>query len=433
MLLNIYRIQIAFHKEESAVLLILDNNAVNVDAVDFFKNSKEFARTFIVPNVSSMTKYNTRKEKIKHLPEVLLYSKALIRFLENTFPEEFSGFDFDKTYIPGFFNNVIFFLEVISRKNSINKINYYDYGLGSYSWNAGQFTKNIELLSKWEHRIRDMNELPYRWKFLRNITNKMYVWEPECLFPDKKLKGVTIPKYRNSDYSYRASDYLSIKEKYNNDFVFYMCDNVPDISYIAAQNRDIYYFTSYVPGVDEELNLFSVLLGLVRNKNIILKPHVHSPAIAKKIKDKFSKKCFVDSDTYLFEALLCKKSFDNSIIITRLSTAAFSPKLMFNQEPVVILTYKLFQLYREQENINLDQMIERLKKSYSDPSRIMIPTSLLEFKVMISEAQKLIYSIEGITPDNIETNSEGLMEDIEETSVLEEMSDNINFENEENF
>lgn len=402
MLLNLHRIHTTIHKGEEAVLLILDNNAVSVDAVDYFKNANEFSKTFIVPNVSTMTKYTKRKEKLKHLPEILFYSKALIHFLESTFPKELSGYSFDEVYVPGFFNNVIFFLEIISRCNTIKNINYYDYGLGSYTWDASRFTKNIELISRLEYKIRRLNEMPYRLKFLKHLTNKMYVWEPNCLYPDNKLIGVKIPKFQLDEFNdIRFFSALEpqkdsadeIEQNRSNRFLYHMYNKIPAPSRIASRNHGIYFLTSYIPGIDEDQNLFLTLLQFGRAKDVILKPHVHSPAIAKKLSANFSNKCFVDSSIYLFEAMLCEGSFANKIIITRLSTVAFSPKFMFDQEPIVILTYKLFKLYKEEGNDILDQTINRLKNSYSDPSRIMVPTNMLEFKVMIIEAQRKIHNL----------------------------------------
>ena len=73
-----------------------------------------------------------------------------------------------------------------------------------------------------------------------------------------------------------------------------------------------------------------------------------------------------------FEVLCMKNSIDDKILITYGSTAVVTPKLLLGQEPRLLLLYKL----AECEDISfelLDGIFNKVKESYSDPGRVMIP------------------------------------------------------------
>ena len=57
---------------------------------------------------------------------------------------------------------------------------------------------------------------------------------------------------------------------------------------------------------------------------------------------------------------------------------------MFNEEPYIILTYRLYDTYRQLGVERDDRIAEILLDSYTDKSRIMIPNSMYELKNMLA-------------------------------------------------
>lgn len=457
MLMNIFNIHSTINKDKEAVVLIIDSLSVDPEIADYFSKSKSFVNSFIIPTQLTLSKYTTRKEKIKHLPEVLFYSKNILRYYESTIPAGLKDFNFDEVYVPGFFYNIVFFLEIISRRNKINRIKFYESGLGTYTWEMDTLMKNMELMSAKDYLIRSVNEYPYRRKFKKLMTKEIYVYESSLLHPNVTYQPITIPKVdvqleETGDYENIPTDESSDESggmpqldeaqattnpTVKKHFIQAMYRNIPTFVRIAVKNRNIIYFSTYGPGIDEEQILFANLLKLIRPQDIMLKTHTQAPSLFKPLLAKFGSHCFVDTNIYLFESLLSQFSFNNKILVTRLSAAVFNPKLIFNQEPIVILTYKLFRAYKEMGNDLLDELILRIKSIYSDPQKVMVPTSLLEYKLMIKRAQKMmyneIYKIESSDLESdLEPDADAIIEedmdenDLEDFSISDESLQDLN-------
>lgn len=72
---------------------------------------------------------------------------------------------------------------------------------------------------------------------------------------------------------------------------------------------------------------------------------------------------------------------DNKCFITMHSTAAFSPKILLDKEPYLILTFNMIQ--NEKNRIGLvevSKIVERIKKEYKDKSKIMLPNNEEELR-----------------------------------------------------
>ena len=86
-----------------------------------------------------------------------------------------------------------------------------------------------------------------------------------------------------------------------------------------------------------------------------------------------------------FEVFLGIVAMDEKILVSLFSTACFSPKLMYDQEPYVIFLYKLL---RWKNPFAFDQEVKKLKQSYRKPDRIMEPETLEEMIQCIDSFMK---------------------------------------------
>lgn len=94
-----------------------------------------------------------------------------------------------------------------------------------------------------------------------------------------------------------------------------------------------------------------------------------------------------------FEISCMFQDMKSKVLITGFSTAAFNPKFIFDQEPYIILTYKLFPpemldtlslLPRGEQAPMMDQM---LIHAYKDPSRIYIPETKEDFLLALGQTR----------------------------------------------
>ena len=96
---------------------------------------------------------------------------------------------------------------------------------------------------------------------------------------------------------------------------------------------------------------------------------------------------YVDDGTAMWELVCQEHLSDDSVLISSFSTAMLTPKLLYNKEPWLIYTYKLYKNYFVEDNpmtCGLNQgisvMVEQIKKVYSRPEKIICVQNIKEIK-----------------------------------------------------
>ena len=87
----------------------------------------------------------------------------------------------------------------------------------------------------------------------------------------------------------------------------------------------------------------------------------------------------VDTAKNLWELECLGQIREDHVLIGGYSTAQFAPKLLFDCEPTVVFTYKLYGT----EIYNASETIELLRNSYRDPSKIIVPETAEELEAII--------------------------------------------------
>lgn len=85
--------------------------------------------------------------------------------------------------------------------------------------------------------------------------------------------------------------------------------------------------------------------------------------------------------------LTCSSEIDeNSILVGKFSTAQFTPKLMFDAEPVLIFTYKLYKDFAGEDKENkISSMISFIKEKYTNPEKIYVVTSIEQLNMILAQ------------------------------------------------
>lgn len=92
----------------------------------------------------------------------------------------------------------------------------------------------------------------------------------------------------------------------------------------------------------------------------------------------------VDKVNNMWE-LLCKDIIDGHyVLIGPCSTAQFTPKALYNKEPWIIFTHRLYEIDYSYFKDNFTNISELLKESYSDKNKIMEPSSISELRECLS-------------------------------------------------
>lgn len=85
------------------------------------------------------------------------------------------------------------------------------------------------------------------------------------------------------------------------------------------------------------------------------------------------------------ELLCMNEDVENKVMIAESSTAVVSPKLMFDQEPCVILLYLIITGGKRDGYVDF---FENVKKMYRDPDKFMIPSDMEELRTMLESVKK---------------------------------------------
>ena len=122
--------------------------------------------------------------------------------------------------------------------------------------------------------------------------------------------------------------------------------------------------------------LYSICENVFGKDNVIYKKHP---------RDRVSKaKNVLNDNSIPFELLCLNNNFSDKVLISSQSTALLSPNLFFNQEPYIILLYKLLEPYEKNSSF-IEKCVEYLKLCYTKPERIIVPESKEELNKSLAE------------------------------------------------
>lgn len=128
-------------------------------------------------------------------------------------------------------------------------------------------------------------------------------------------------------------------------------------------------------------NFWNHVISKLGKKNIIIKPHPRQ-----KNSSLQNLGCEICKNYSIpWEVILLNNQMDKKILISVLSSASITPKLLFNEEPTSILLYKLIENYQEIYNKDLSNFLEIVKDSYTSKNKVYIPESFEELKEILNK------------------------------------------------
>jgi len=89
----------------------------------------------------------------------------------------------------------------------------------------------------------------------------------------------------------------------------------------------------------------------------------------------------------MWELICMKYIYDDNVLVTINSTAAFSPYKIYNREPFVIFIYRVVGLHDYDYEIS-EVLARNLKEQYSDPSKIYIPGNMEELRQAVIQTRE---------------------------------------------
>ena len=125
-------------------------------------------------------------------------------------------------------------------------------------------------------------------------------------------------------------------------------------------------------GIKVYEDLLLIINRHVRRNNIIYKYHPREKNVDLTMPH-------ITNKLVPFECYNYFNNFEEKILITGFSTSVFSPKLMFKQEPIIILLYKLLKdVTIDQLTKERDHVVNIFRETYENKWKIIIPASIDE-------------------------------------------------------
>lgn len=242
-------------------------------------------------------------------------------------------------------------------KKKINTtINYFDDGIGSYLDNGAYKSRFLDRIIRRVLFGKQATSFHHtRFLFscntfrLLNPSNRDTIREIPRLWEDENCK-------RLLNDIFLASQRPVIKEKV----------------VILDQPKNELFCDSRVSLLTE---LYRLIVKVVGKSNVVLKRHPRDKDLEMSFVN-----CFLDFGVP-FELVCMNTDMNEKILISYASTAVVTPKLWLNQEPVIILLYKLFKtgIGRCEEEL-LDKFFYQIKSTYSEKRKVIIPEDIIELK-----------------------------------------------------
>lgn len=311
--------------------------------------------------------------------------KFRVLFLRSAFKKAYGnilnnickGRRYDRVILAWFYAENVFLIDYWAKSSPKLSITFLDEGTGSYCYHKKEMLFPTSLIGVWKERVkRYIAEWSLSKKFAHHV-DSICMYRPEYCQDDIEWEKRRIPEID------------SIKNPVMYKIICGAVANLDSTHFIRYDKRRVYYFSTFSPeGKSYDLKSISILktvTNLVGGKAVIAKIHTSSSAHAKTFARSLEDIIFVDREKYIFEGLYIQvPNRENKVMISVASTTALYPKFMFNEEPYIILTYRLYDTYRQVGIERDDRIAEILLDAYSDKSRIMIPNSMYELKCLLA-------------------------------------------------
>lgn len=385
-LLNMANVKANLFPDEEADLVVHSSPVISKKII------KEIIKTGTFRQVRQFQKLeiDSKQLPMKNIPglRTLVYYKTVRRYLDNFFesfaPEE----GYKRIFVSYFFEGgyQLYISAWCKKKNKNLKISFVEEGTGSYYlkdkdiFRVRLFKKGLKGMFHW--RLLDGRHI----EEMTKRVDQTYLYRPELYRYNPQLERVQIPMVTEENPTWPIWESLS--------------RSIDSVHSMRLERSKLIYFSTYFLGETAEAankrsdEIVEMILSCTRPSTDIIKVHTNSSAHAQKFAEQFEDQVYVDREVYHFESQCTQMDMSKKIFISNVSTAMMYPKFIFDQEPILIFTYKLYPFYimfgSERDDLYVQDMVD----TYSDPSRVYIPNSMGEFSQMLEEAYRRVMAEE---------------------------------------
>lgn len=336
---NIINLRMSIHKDDECDLIILNPDHTGVENIlSRLESAGLFDRILVVYNFRPAS--SGVKKAFVHLKEMWIAQNNKKRIKNFVTQYEYAAFFTFGSNLESYFA-----FNYINKSGNV-KYCVYEEGVGTY------YHTLVNMLKPWNTCFLKMNGV-----YIPNFPDELWVLQPAWLvneIPDD-CAVKRIPSFYNSNII-------------NNIWNF---DN-------GKISKSCIMLEQPISGLEQlQANVFH----LVRKDKSIVKMHPRSES-----QSLYEDLDVMKTNNTMWEIICLNNSLYEKVLISYFSTACLSPKSLLGEEPKIIFLFKMREFNRTLSERN-EKLVESFVSSYEDPSRIYMPTSIEEFKSILSELE----------------------------------------------
>ena len=154
------------------------------------------------------------------------------------------------------------------------------------------------------------------------------------------------------------------------------------------ENARFYFFPSpriagLVDMTEEDQRIFGHLLEKATPQNVLVRLHPSSQK-----QDFRSAGAYLDTGAVMPEVVFSQVDMSEKVLVSPNSTALITPKLLFNKEPHIIMTHRLYKTHKIKDWQRNEAFFKQILELYDDKRRVYAPESNDELKEVVSSLCK---------------------------------------------
>lgn len=339
-IMNAINLSMSTFKDEEKVIYILDHAVINYKYYEEIKKTEVFTYVLFI-----QSKYFTGgKSTIK----IIRYMKTAYHFINKKKIISQLNSDsstYEKIFIssPDIPSQIIYYYY----KEKFKEIELYMFEEGTLAYNY--FNIKVSYLKKLFKKLL----------FRRDIMSDYvggYVYKPEYVENKSNYEIIKIP---NIDKS--SNKLITVLNKIMDYKISY--SNIIDTDYIFFDQAFQFNKT-----IDKSKQVLKFIIEKVGRNRITVKLHPRTNV------NTYNVGCNIISVSVPYELIALNTDMKNKVLISHSSSVCFNPKILFNEEPFVILLYNLVDDSTIPNFTNeIDVLAKKIKNSYTNSNRFFIP------------------------------------------------------------
>ena len=338
------------HKEEKADIYILNHFLNAPYIVKNLKKNNIFNRVQLVDAIGFTNSFSENSIN-RYLQKISTYLQSY-KIMKKYF--DFDNQIYDAVYLT--YPDIIIqtAIKELYKHNNDMDVHLFEDGTGSYN-NHIMITSKYK---KWFNKIMRLDKVLDKY-------DSLMLFNPELYSGNSSIPIESIP---HIDSNSELREILNITFGYDE-------DQKIDEKIIFLDQP-----VGHINGLSEQIK--EVICEILENDYIIkLHPRSHS--------NDFPNYNTYQNNAVPWEIMSLNNNIEDKVLISYFSTAAISSKIIFDKEPKIIFLYEMEELTKINKMSNEQkEFVNKVKDTYRDISRVMIPRNLGELKKCISEALK---------------------------------------------